>query len=116
MHLEDDGVLAYTRASIDPRTRERSVERVVVGRVALARFPAGGNPQRLDATHFGAVAGVVPHVGVPADGGFAALATRARDVGNVDIDHRACSGSPKRTSRSRRCRPRTGRRARDRRS
>jgi len=86
LHLEDDGVLAYTRTSIDPRTRERSVERAVVGRVALARFPAGSNPQRLDATHFGAVAGVVPHLGVPADGAFAALATHARDVGNVDID------------------------------
>jgi hypothetical protein len=86
VHLEDDGVLAYTRASIDPRTRERSLERVVVGCVALARFPAGGNPQRLDATHFGAVAGVVPHIGAPGDGTFAALVTRARDIGNVDID------------------------------
>jgi hypothetical protein len=28
----------------------------------------------------------VPHLGAPADGGFAALATRARDAGNVDID------------------------------
>ncbi len=86
MHLEDDGVLAYTRTSIDPRTRERSTERAVVGRVALARFPAGSNPQRLDATHFGAVAGIVPHVGAPADGAFPALATHARDIGNVDID------------------------------
>ena len=86
VHLEDDGVLAYTRTSIDPRTRERSTERTVVGRIALARFPAGSNPQRLDATHFGAVAGVVPHLGAPADGGFAALTTHARDAGNVDID------------------------------
>jgi flagellar basal body rod protein FlgG len=86
IHLEDDGVLAYTRTSIDPRTRERSQERTIVGRVALARFPAGSNPQRLDATHFGAVAGVVPHLGAPADGGFAALTTRARDAGSIDID------------------------------
>ena len=86
VHLEDDGVLAYTRTSIDPRTRERSDERTAVGRVALARFPAGSNPQRIDATHFGAVAGVVPHLGVPAAGGFDALATHVRDAGNVDID------------------------------
>jgi flagellar basal body rod protein FlgG len=86
VHVDDDGVLAYTRTSIDPRTRERSAERAVVGRIALARFPAGGNPQRLDATHFGAVAGVVPHVGAPADGTFPALTTHARDVGSVDID------------------------------
>ena len=86
VHLDADGVLAYTRTSIDPRTRERTAERTVVGRVALARFPAGGNPQRLDATHFGAVAGIVPHVGAPAEGGFPALATHARDIGNVDLD------------------------------
>jgi flagellar basal body rod protein FlgG len=86
VHVEGDGVLAYTRTSIDPRTRERTTERAIVGRIALARFPAGGNPQRLDATHFGAVAGVVPHLGAPADGTFAALATRSRDAGNVDID------------------------------
>ena len=86
VHVDDDGVLAYTRTSIDPRTRERSAERAVVGRIALARFPAGGSPQRLDATHFGAVAGVVPHIGAPADGNFPVLATHARDVGSVDID------------------------------
>jgi flagellar basal body rod protein FlgG len=86
LHLEGDGVLAYTRASIDPRTRERTLERTVVGRIALARFPAGSKPQRIDATHFTAVAGVVPHLGAPSDGGFAALATHARDAGSIDID------------------------------
>lgn len=86
VHVEGDGVLAYTRASIDPRTRERTLERTVVGRIALARFPAGSLPQRIDATHFSAVAGVVPHLGAPSDGSFAALTTRARDVGSIDID------------------------------
>ena len=86
VHLEADGVLAYTRTSIDPRTRERSVERTVVGRVALARFPAGSNPQRIDATHFSAVAGIVPHIGAPAADGVEPLATRVRDTGNVDIN------------------------------
>lgn len=86
VHVEDDGTLAYGRTSIDPRTRERSIERTVAGRITLARFPAGGSPQRIDATHFSAVAGVVPHLGAPADGGFAPLATRARDAGSVDLD------------------------------
>jgi flagellar basal body rod protein FlgG len=86
VHVDADGVLAYNRVSIDPRTRERSLERTVVGRIALARFPAGSSPQRLDATHFGAVAGVVPHIGAPADDTFAALATRTRDIGTVDIN------------------------------
>jgi hypothetical protein len=79
-------VLAYTRAAIDPRTRERTVERAVVGRVALARFPAGTSPQRVDATHFSAVAGVVPHLGSPSDGTFAPLEVRARDTGSIDLD------------------------------
>jgi flagellar basal body rod protein FlgG len=86
VRVDDDGSVAYTRASIDPRTRERSLERTVVGRIALARFPAGGTPQRIDATHFSAVAGVVPHLGVPLSDGFAALATRTRDIGTVDLD------------------------------
>jgi flagellar basal body rod protein FlgG len=86
VHVDSDGVVAYTRTSIDPRTREGSAERVIVGRIALARFPAGGNPQRIDATHFRAVAGIVPHVGAPADGAFSALATHARDTGAVDLD------------------------------
>ena len=86
VHVEDDGSVAYSRTSIDPRTREQSLERMVIGRIALARFPAGGNPQRIDATHFSAVAGVVPHIGAPAAGGFPALATRTRDLGSVDLD------------------------------
>lgn len=86
VHVDDDGSVAYSRASIDPRTRERSLERMVVGRIALARFPAGANPQRIDATHFTAVAGVFPHLGAPADGDFGALSPRTRDLGGVDLD------------------------------
>jgi flagellar basal body rod protein FlgG len=81
-----DGTVAYTRASIDPRTRERTTETVTLGRIALARFPAGSAPLRLDATHAGGVAGVVPHLGVPADATFAPLTIAARDTGNVDVD------------------------------
>ncbi|MDB5073398.1 MAG: hypothetical protein JWM87_4509, partial [Candidatus Eremiobacteraeota bacterium] len=39
--IEQDGSVAYTRAAIDPRTGARGAERIVLGRVALARFPAG---------------------------------------------------------------------------
>jgi flagellar basal body rod protein FlgG len=84
--IASDGTVAYTRASIDPRTRARTLEAVALGRIALARFPAGSAPQRIDATHFSGVPGVVPHLGVPADGTFAPLATSARDRGNVDVD------------------------------
>jgi len=83
--LEADGTVAYTRAAIDPRTGARNAERVVLGRVALARFPAGTQPARLDAARVAAPAGVVPHLGTPADGSFAPLATFSRDAGSIDV-------------------------------
>jgi hypothetical protein len=86
VRIESDGTLAYTRASIDPRTRERTVERVAVARLALARFPAGSEPTRIDATRVAAPEGVVPHLGRPADGTFGPLATAARDGGSLDLD------------------------------
>lgn len=86
VRLDGDGSLAYTRAAIDPRSGERALERVVAGRIALARFPAGTQPARIDATHAAAPASIVPHVGTPADGAFPSLATHARDTGNVDIE------------------------------
>ena len=84
--IEADGTIAYTRASIDPRTGTRSVERVTIGRIALARFPAGSTPVRIDATRAEAPPGVLPHVGTPADGTFPALAAGRRDTGAIDID------------------------------
>jgi hypothetical protein len=86
LQIAGDGTLAYVRPAIDPRTGARFAERVVVGRVALARFPAGTVPTRIDATHAAAPAGVVPHLGVPADGAFEPLTTRARDGGGIDLD------------------------------
>jgi flagellar basal body rod protein FlgG len=86
IRIESDGTVAYTRTAIDPRTTDRSVERVTVGKVALARFPAGTQPVRLDERHVAAPNGIAPYVGSPADGTFAGLATYARDTGAVDID------------------------------
>jgi len=83
--IESDGTVAYTRAAIDPRTGRRRLERVALGRVALARFPAGSAPERVDATHAGAPVGVVPHLGTPGDGTFPPLAPRSRDAGAVDV-------------------------------
>jgi flagellar basal body rod protein FlgG len=80
-----DGTFSYLRTAIDPRTGERRSERIAVGKLGLARFPAGTQPLRLDATHVAAPAGVKAQVGAPADGAFAPLITGARDLGNVDI-------------------------------
>ncbi len=83
--VQPDGTFAYTRTTIDPRTAERRIETVAVGRIALASFPAGTQPARLDARHVAPPPGVAAHFGVPGDAGFAPLATRARDLGRVDI-------------------------------
>ncbi|MGB8204596.1 MAG: hypothetical protein WCE83_07950, partial [Candidatus Baltobacteraceae bacterium] len=79
-----DGTVSYPRTTVDPRGGERRSERVALGRLALARLPAGTQPVRLDATHVAAPAGVPVFVGVPADGTFAPLTTNARDRGRID--------------------------------
>jgi hypothetical protein len=84
-HVERDGTVAYARTAIDPRSGARSSERVTLGRVALARFPAGSQPQRLDGARVAAPPGVTPHLGTPADGSFSALATYSRDAGTIDV-------------------------------
>jgi flagellar basal body rod protein FlgG len=85
-HIEPDGTVAYSRTAIDPRTGERTQERVAIGRIALARFPAGTQPARLDAAHVAAPAGVAPHLGTPGDGAFAQVVPFSRDAGGVDFD------------------------------
>jgi flagellar basal body rod protein FlgG len=85
VRVESDGTVSYTRATIDPRTTERGVERVVAGKIALARFPAGTQPVRLDERSVAAPQGIPPHFGTPADGTFAGVSTYARDTGTVDI-------------------------------
>jgi hypothetical protein len=83
--VEADGTVAYDRWSIDPRNGAREAQRVVAGRLALARFPAG---TRLEPSRDGAAAppGVVPHVGAPGDGSFAALETMRRTGAGIDVD------------------------------
>ncbi len=84
-HVDRDGTFAYRRETIDPRTAARESQRVVVGRLALARFPAG---TRLlgDGDEMQAPPGVTPEIGVPGDERFAPLATMQRDRSRIDID------------------------------
>jgi len=85
-HIERDGSLVYARKVIDPRTGAHEEQRVVAGRVALARFAAGTKLQSTDASHFAAPAGSIPHVGQPADAHFGAIAPQHREESRVDID------------------------------
>jgi flagellar basal body rod protein FlgG len=83
--IDAGGTLGYVRTSVDPRSGERRVERVTVGKLAVARFPAGTQPVRIDAVHVAPPPGVKAQIGVPADGNFSALVPHARDLGGVDI-------------------------------
>lgn len=85
LRVERGGELVYERETLDPRNGLPQRERVVAGTLALARFPAGtetvrsGNAER-------APLGVAPHLGRPADGGFAALTLGRCELGELDLN------------------------------
>ena len=84
--ITPDGAFSYARAAIDPRTGKRNAERVLVGRIALARFPAGTRPIRLDTVRVASPDGVVPHIGAPADGDFGVVRANVREGGAIDLN------------------------------
>lgn len=86
LHVEADGTVTYQRDVVDPRSGTRESERVVVGRLALARFAAGTKLLSLDANHVAAPADVPPHVGRPGDGNFEAVTPFARESSRVDLE------------------------------
>jgi flagellar basal body rod protein FlgG len=85
-HIEPDGGFIYQRNTIDPRSGARNVQRVVIGRIALARFPAGTRLGQIDSSRSSAPSGEMPQVGLPGDGGFAELATMQRERSRVNLD------------------------------
>jgi len=86
LHVESDGSIAYTRRAVDPRSGASVDERVVVGRLALARFPAATKLNALDANRFVAPPGHVPHIGRAADGNFGPVAPMRSEMSRVDIE------------------------------
>lgn len=86
VRVESDGSVVYDRPSIDPRNGARAAQRVVAGRVALARFPAASKLVPARDGSLAAPPGVAPHVGAPADGSFGALQTMRRTGFGVDLD------------------------------
>lgn len=86
VRIEANGAVVYDRTVIDPRRGTPEVQRVVAGRIALARFTAG---TRLREDHAGALTappGIEPHVGVPSDGNFPPVAPMRRESSGVEID------------------------------
>ncbi|MBV9719602.1 MAG: hypothetical protein JOZ77_09790 [Candidatus Eremiobacteraeota bacterium] len=84
--IERDGTLVYLRETIDPRSGNHESQRVVVGRVALARFPAGTRLETSDGNHCAAPPGVTAHVGVPNTEGFAPLLPMHRERSRIDVN------------------------------
>jgi flagellar basal body rod protein FlgG len=85
-HIEPDGSFVYRRNTVDPRSGGRNVQRVVVGRIALARFPAGTRLDQSDPNGSSAPPGETPQVGLPGDGGFAQLAPMRRERSRVNLN------------------------------
>ncbi|MBV8198181.1 MAG: hypothetical protein JO263_08595 [Candidatus Eremiobacteraeota bacterium] len=85
-HVEADGSLVYGRATIEPRTGATELQRIVVGRIALARFPAGSKIEGNDGIEVSAPRDVAPHVGMAKDGTFEAIAPMQRDRSRIDVD------------------------------
>ncbi len=84
--IEADGTLCYDRVAIDPRTGASSDQRVVVGRLALARFPAATRLASINASLIAPPAGVEPHIGRPGDAVFGLLSPGRRATSGIDVD------------------------------
>lgn len=65
-----DGTFGYDRAAIDPQTGARTMERTVVGRIALARFPSGATLRSAGMQHMVPPPGVAPHIAPAGDTAF----------------------------------------------
>jgi flagellar basal body rod protein FlgG len=86
LRIEVDGTLAYERTTIDPRSGLRQSERVAVGRLALARFPAATKLTATDANHAIPPSDTTPHVGRPGDGNFADVVPLRQEESRIDFD------------------------------
>jgi flagellar basal body rod protein FlgG len=86
LRIEPDGTLAYDRTTVDPQSGARERERVGIGRLALARFPAGSKLPSIDANHVAAPLGTLPHVGRAGDGNFATVTPMRQEESRVDFD------------------------------
>jgi flagellar basal body rod protein FlgG len=83
--IAPDGTVSYLRNVIDPKTGAAKPERVVIGRVALARFPAATELHAPDGVHVTAPAGIEPSVGLPSSETLGALAVNRIDRGSYDV-------------------------------
>lgn len=86
LRVASDGTVEYDRASIDARSGAREMTRVIVGRLALARFPAATKLSLNGDGSSAAPLDVSAHVGVSGDGNFGAISPMRREESRVDLD------------------------------
>ncbi len=84
--IEADGSLTYRREIVDPRSGARELQRVVAGRIVLARFPAGTRLQTSEGGRSVAPAGVSAEVGLAGDATFGSLVPMRRERSRIDVD------------------------------
>ncbi|HEY1867182.1 MAG TPA: hypothetical protein VGG70_02735 [Candidatus Cybelea sp.] len=84
--IERDGTFAYRREYLDPRSGTRELQRVVVGRVVLARFPAGTRLTTEDGSLCTPPENVSPQIGTPEENNFPSLERMRRERGRIDVD------------------------------
>jgi flagellar basal body rod protein FlgG len=80
-----DGTLTYRREAIDPRNGSREAQRIVAGRLLLARFP-GATRLENDGELLRPPANVTAQRGLPGEKTFGMLLPMHRERSRIDID------------------------------
>lgn len=86
VHIEADGSVVYDRRAVDPRTGIAQTQRVSIGRLALARFPAATKLTNAGDGTIVPQPAIVPHVGRASDGNFGTLSPMRRDESRIDLN------------------------------
>jgi flagellar basal body rod protein FlgG len=81
-----DGTVTYLRDTIDPRTGERAAQRVVVGKLLLAHFPAATRLAPNDGSYAAPLEGVAPQCGFAGDAPFGLLQPNRREHSRIDVN------------------------------
>ena len=80
--IDPDGTVSCTLSSVDATSGVRIVRRVALGRIALARFPAGSEvPSGASGSER-----VKPMIGMPRTGAMGGLRLHVRQLGDVDLE------------------------------
>lgn len=82
--IGSDGTVSYERTSVDARGGKVSSERVTLGRVALARLPAGTRVDRVANAEIAPAGEGAVTVAPPGTLGFGELQTHRRELASVD--------------------------------